>query len=62
MSTICKNCCEAGEYNKHGNKHVDKGEADMAELAYSAAQELHAECVGSKSCLCQHRTGKMVQA
>lgn len=61
MNTICNSCCEAGEYNKYGNLHLSEDKKDLAQLAYDAAAELHEECVGYNSCLCQHRTGPLVQ-
>jgi len=61
MTTICENCCEAGEYNKHGNQHAKEDKKDLAQLAYDAAAEYHAQCLKPQSCLCQHRTGLMVQ-
>ena len=58
MKTICSKCCEAGEYNKNGNK-MDNSE--LKELAHDAARELHGECEQPESCLCQHRVGVYVE-
>lgn len=61
MKTICEDCCSGGEINKFGNQYAEKGNQDMANLSYEAAAEYHNKCVGDRSCLCQHRTGIMVQ-
>ena len=54
---ICPPCQEGGRANQKLVLLIDEGFLEDAEKARDDAMAAHADCVGSKQCVCQHSVG-----